>query len=128
MYAGLSKHGQDSTDTSPTLLVDHLDIITAVIRTIETFLRKYAYCRLGRNPNRVGANTCRERDQCSMQPGLALCTVHVVMCRVGSGSDTWGRAGLWGARVKQTVKPGLYKGLRLGSGQAGLKPGLTGGG
>ena len=52
----------------------------------------------------------------------------LVMCRVGSGSDTRGRAGLWEARVGGKVKPGPHRGLGPGSGRAGLKPGLMGGG
>ena len=52
----------------------------------------------------------------------------IVMCRVGSGSDTRGWAELWGARVRGKVKPGPHRGLGPGSGRAGLKPGLMGGG
>ena len=56
----------------------------------------------------------------------AVSALLLVMCRVGSGSDTRGRAGLWEVRVKQNIKPGLHRGLGLGSGRAGLKPGLIG--
>ena len=53
------------------------------------------------------------------------CTI-LVMCRVGSGSDTQGQVGLWEAWVKRNIKPSLHRGLGLGPGWAGLKPGLVG--